>query len=69
MLIVTEYHNFDELNSVSDVWNRLWNQTPDSSFLHSYEAFEAACTLAGLRNSLKVLMVSLMGNRLASSPL
>ncbi|MCA9041087.1 MAG: hypothetical protein KDA65_12115 [Planctomycetaceae bacterium] len=68
MLIVSEYHNFEELSSVSDVWNRLWGQTPDSSFLQSYEAFEATCTQAGLRDQLKVLMVSLMGKPIGFVP-
>ena len=68
MLIVTEYQNFEELNSISDVWNRLWQQTPDSSFLNSYEAFEATCSLSGLRNQLKVLMVSLMGKPIGFVP-
>ncbi|QDU81393.1 hypothetical protein Pla110_31340 [Polystyrenella longa] len=68
MLIVTEYHNLEELKTVSDVWNRLWSQTPDSSFLHSYEAFEATCALTGLRDDLKVLMVSLMGKPIGFVP-
>lgn len=68
MLIVTEYQNFEELNSISDVWNRLWQQTPDSSFLNSYEAFEATCSLSGLREQLKVLMVSLMGKPIGFVP-